>query len=164
MTKQELKDIIEEAYYEVLASGLLFEAEGDEEETEEVPEETVAVNSAGASDDEVRDIDRVNERRVPAPKQVNVCATFVRRVSMVISVYVLHVYIHTCTVVYTYVYICIVRGGHCNAVPSMPFAHGATVGQSPSWLSTVSVFACTRVPASSISVTLDTVISSGRVR
>lgn len=40
MTKQELKDIIEEAYYEVLASGLLFEAEGDEEETEEVPEET----------------------------------------------------------------------------------------------------------------------------
>lgn len=40
MTKQDLKDIIEEAYYEVLASGLLFEAEGDEEETEEVPEET----------------------------------------------------------------------------------------------------------------------------
>ena len=40
MTKQDLKDIIEEAYYEVLASGFLFEAEGDEEETEEVPEET----------------------------------------------------------------------------------------------------------------------------
>ena len=40
MTKQDLKDIIEEAYYEVLASGLLFEAEGDEEETEDVPEET----------------------------------------------------------------------------------------------------------------------------
>lgn len=40
MTKQDLKDIIEEAYYELLASGLLFEAEGDEEETEEVPEET----------------------------------------------------------------------------------------------------------------------------
>lgn len=38
MTKQELKDIIEEAYYEVLASGLLFEAEGDEEETEETPD------------------------------------------------------------------------------------------------------------------------------
>lgn len=38
MTKQDLKDIIEEAYYEVLASGLLFEAEGDEEETEEVPD------------------------------------------------------------------------------------------------------------------------------
>ena len=38
MTKQELKDIIEEAYYEVLASGLLFEAEGDEEETEEAPD------------------------------------------------------------------------------------------------------------------------------
>lgn len=38
MTKQELKDIIEEAYYEVLVSGLLFEAEGDEEETEEVPD------------------------------------------------------------------------------------------------------------------------------
>lgn len=40
MNKQELKDIIEEAYYEVLATGLLSEAEGDEEETEEVPEET----------------------------------------------------------------------------------------------------------------------------
>ena len=40
MTKQDLKDIIEEAYYEVLATGLLSEAEGDEEETEEVPEET----------------------------------------------------------------------------------------------------------------------------
>lgn len=39
MTKQDLKDIIEEAYYEVLASGLLFEAEGDEEETEEIPTE-----------------------------------------------------------------------------------------------------------------------------
>lgn len=38
MTKQDLKDIIEEAYYEVLASGLLFEAEGDEEETEEAPD------------------------------------------------------------------------------------------------------------------------------
>lgn len=43
MNKQELKDIIEEAYYEVLATGLLSEAEEDElpaeEETEEVPEE-----------------------------------------------------------------------------------------------------------------------------
>ena len=42
MTKQELKDIIEEAYYEVLATGLLSEAEEDElpaeEETEEVPD------------------------------------------------------------------------------------------------------------------------------
>ena len=42
MTKQELKDIIEEAYYEVLASDLLVEAEEDElpaeEETEEVPD------------------------------------------------------------------------------------------------------------------------------
>ena len=83
------------------------EAEGvaeREREREEVPEEAVAVNSAGASDDEVRDIDRVNERRVPAPKQANVCATFVRRVSMVISVYVLHVYIHTCTVVMICIY------------------------------------------------------------
>ena len=40
MTKQELKDIIEEAYYELLAEGIVLEAEGDEEETEEVPEET----------------------------------------------------------------------------------------------------------------------------
>ena len=42
MTKQELKDIIEEAYYEVLAAGLLSEAEEDElpaeEETEEAPD------------------------------------------------------------------------------------------------------------------------------
>jgi hypothetical protein len=60
MTKQELKDIIEEAYYEVLASGLLFEAEGDEEETEEVPEETPDTEFADAEDieaaeDEVTD-------------------------------------------------------------------------------------------------------------
>ena len=38
MTKQELKDIIEEAYYELLAEGIVLEAEGDEEETEEVPD------------------------------------------------------------------------------------------------------------------------------
>lgn len=38
MTKQELKDIIEEAYYELLAEGTVLEAEGDEEETEEVPD------------------------------------------------------------------------------------------------------------------------------
>ena len=50
MTKQELKDIIEEAYYEVLASGLLFEAEGDEEETEEVPEETPDTEFADAEE------------------------------------------------------------------------------------------------------------------
>jgi hypothetical protein len=60
MTKQELKDIIEEAYYEVLTSGLLFEAEGDEEETEEVPEETPDTEFADAEDieaaeDEVTD-------------------------------------------------------------------------------------------------------------
>src|SRR6056300_1476281 len=60
MTKQELKDIIEEAYYEVLASGLLFEAEGDEEEAEEVPEETPDTEFADAEDieaaeDEVTD-------------------------------------------------------------------------------------------------------------
>ena len=40
MTKEDLKDIIEEAYYELLAEGIVLEAEGDEEETEEVPEET----------------------------------------------------------------------------------------------------------------------------
>ena len=50
MTKQDLKDIIEEAYYEVLASGLLFEAEGDEEETEEVPEETPDTEFADAEE------------------------------------------------------------------------------------------------------------------
>jgi hypothetical protein len=50
MTKQELKYIIEEAYYEVLASGLLFEAEGDEEETEEVPEETPDTEFADAEE------------------------------------------------------------------------------------------------------------------
>ena len=38
MTKQDLKDIIEEAYYELLAEGSVLEAEGDEEETEEVPD------------------------------------------------------------------------------------------------------------------------------
>jgi len=60
MTKQDLKDIIEEAYYEVLASGLLFEAEGDEEETEEVPEEAPDTEFADAeeveaAEDEVTD-------------------------------------------------------------------------------------------------------------
>jgi len=60
MTKQDLKDIIEEAYYEVLASGLLFEAEGDEEEAEEVPEETPDTEFADAeeveaAEDEVTD-------------------------------------------------------------------------------------------------------------
>jgi len=60
MNKQELKDIIEEAYYELLASGLLFEAEGDEEETEEVPEETPDTEFADAeeveaAEDEVTD-------------------------------------------------------------------------------------------------------------
>jgi len=60
MTKQDLKDIIEEAYYEVLATGLLSEAEGDEEETEEVPEETPDTEFADteeveAAEDEVTD-------------------------------------------------------------------------------------------------------------
>lgn len=41
MNKQDLKSIIEEAYYELLAEGLVSEAEGDEEETpEEETEET----------------------------------------------------------------------------------------------------------------------------
>jgi len=56
MTKQELKDIIEEAYYEVLASGLLFEAEGDEEETEEAPDTEFAdAEEVEAAGDEVTD-------------------------------------------------------------------------------------------------------------
>jgi hypothetical protein len=56
MTKQELKDIIEEAYYEVLASGLLFEAEGDEEETEEIPDTEFAdAEEVEAAEDEVTD-------------------------------------------------------------------------------------------------------------
>lgn len=56
MTKQELKDIIEEAYYEVLASGFLFEAEGDEEETEETPDTEFAdAGEVEASEEEVTD-------------------------------------------------------------------------------------------------------------
>ena len=56
MTKQELKDIIEEAYYEVLASGLLFEAEGDEEETEETPDTEFAdAEDIEAAEEEVTD-------------------------------------------------------------------------------------------------------------
>ena len=56
MTKQELKDIIEEAYYEVLASGLLFEAESDEEETEEAPDTEFAdAGEVEASEEEVTD-------------------------------------------------------------------------------------------------------------
>jgi len=55
MTKQELKDIIEEAYYEVLASGLLFEAEGDEEETEEAPDTEFADAEEVEATEEVTD-------------------------------------------------------------------------------------------------------------
>ena len=55
MTKQELKDIIEEAYYEVLASGLLFEAEGDEEETEEAPDTEFADAEEVEAAEEVTD-------------------------------------------------------------------------------------------------------------
>lgn len=55
MTKQELKDIIEEAYYEVLASGLLFEAEGDEEETEEAPDTEFADAEEVEAAEEVSD-------------------------------------------------------------------------------------------------------------
>ena len=57
MNKQELKDIIEEAYYEVLATGLLSEAEGDEEETEEVPEETPDTEFADAEEVEAAEED-----------------------------------------------------------------------------------------------------------
>ena len=57
MTKQELKDIIEEAYYEVLVTGLLSEAEGDEEETEEVPEETPDTEFADAEEVEAAEED-----------------------------------------------------------------------------------------------------------
>ena len=42
MTKQELKDIIEEAYSELLAESTVLEAEGDEEEVEELPAEEEA--------------------------------------------------------------------------------------------------------------------------
>ena len=55
MTKQELKDIIEEAYYEVLATGLLFEAEGDEEETEETPDTEFADAEEVEAAEEVSD-------------------------------------------------------------------------------------------------------------
>ena len=37
MNKQDLKNIIEEAYFELLSEGLITEEEGDEEETEETP-------------------------------------------------------------------------------------------------------------------------------
>ena len=57
MNKQELKDIIEEAYYEVLVTGLLSEAEGDEEETEEVPEETPDTEFADAEEVEAAEED-----------------------------------------------------------------------------------------------------------
>ena len=50
MNKQDLKDIIEEAYFEVLAEGTLLEAEGDEEETEAVPEETPDTEFADAEE------------------------------------------------------------------------------------------------------------------
>lgn len=54
MTKQDLKDIIEEAYYELLAEGIVLEAEGDEEETEEVPDtefaDTEEVEAAAEAD------------------------------------------------------------------------------------------------------------------
>jgi len=56
MNKQELKDIIEEAYYEVLATGLLFEAEGDEEVPEETPDTEFAdTEEVEAAEDEVTD-------------------------------------------------------------------------------------------------------------
>ena len=54
MTKQDLKDIIEEAYYELLAEGIVLEAEGDEEETEEIPDtefaDTEEVEAAAEAD------------------------------------------------------------------------------------------------------------------
>jgi len=55
MTKQELKDIIEEAYYEVLASDLLVEAEEDELPAEEETEESPDTEFADA--DEVEEAD-----------------------------------------------------------------------------------------------------------
>lgn len=61
MNKQELKNIIEEAYYELLAEGILLEAEGDEEEVEELPaeEETEEV-----PDTEFADTEEVAEEEV----------------------------------------------------------------------------------------------------
>jgi hypothetical protein len=58
MTKQELKDIIEEAYYELLAESTVLEAEGDEEEVEELPAEEEAEE---APDTEFTDAEEVAE-------------------------------------------------------------------------------------------------------
>jgi hypothetical protein len=60
MTKQELKDIIEEAYYELLSEGLISEAEEDElpaeEETEEIPDtEFPDAEEVEASEEEISD-------------------------------------------------------------------------------------------------------------
>ena len=57
MTKEDLKDIIEEAYYELLAEGTVLEAEGDEEETEEVPEETPDTEFADSEEVEAEEAD-----------------------------------------------------------------------------------------------------------
>lgn len=65
MTKQELKDIIEEAYYEVLSTNLVVEAEGDEEETEEVPEETPDTEFPDAEEVEASAEDEVTD---PTPE------------------------------------------------------------------------------------------------
>jgi hypothetical protein len=60
MTQQELRDIIEEAYYELLSEGLITEAEEDElpaeEETEEAPDTEFAdAGEVEAAEDEVTD-------------------------------------------------------------------------------------------------------------
>ena len=60
MTQQELRDIIEEAYYELLSEGLITEAEEDELSAEEETEETADTEFADAeeveaAEDEVTD-------------------------------------------------------------------------------------------------------------
>ena len=55
MNKQDLKSIIEEAYFELLSEGLITEEEGDEEETEEAP------------DTEFPDADEVEDAAEEAP-------------------------------------------------------------------------------------------------
>jgi len=56
MIKQELKDIIEEAYYELLAEGLISEAEEDELPAEETPDtEFPDADEVETSEEEVTD-------------------------------------------------------------------------------------------------------------
>lgn len=65
MNKQDLKSIIEEAYFELLSEGLISEEEGDEEEAEEAP------------DTEFPDADEVGDTAETAPDNTaNLLAKF----------------------------------------------------------------------------------------